>query len=93
MQAEIAKLAERIIEPVAFKLNAQELEQVVGQIRSAFEQLDIKRAPAAVNFENMASGIVEPVQPRLTDAECGRVVNRLGGAMAAFCEGLSQRAA
>ena len=93
MQAEIAKLAERIIEPVAAKLTAQEREQVVARIRDAFEQL-AGRAAAGTNFENEAASIVEPVQPGFTDAERRRVVDRLSGAMAAFCQGgLGQRAA
>jgi hypothetical protein len=93
MQAEIAKLAERIIEPLASKLTAQELEQVTGQIRDAFEQLNVKRTEADASLESMAVNIVGPVQPRFTEAERRRVVNRLSGAMAAFCQGLSQRAA
>jgi hypothetical protein len=92
MQAEIAKLAERIIEPVTAKLTAEELEQVTGQIRDAFEQL-IRRTEAGAGFEGMAVNIVEPVQPKFTAAERGRMVNRLSGAMAAFCQGLGQRAA
>jgi hypothetical protein len=93
MQAEIAKLSERIIEPVAGKLTAQEREQVVARIRDAFEQL-AARAAAGTNFENEAASIVEPVQPGFTDAERRRVVDRLSGAMAAFCQGgLGQRAA
>ncbi len=91
MQAEIAKLAERIIEPVAAKLTAQEREQVVGQIRDAFEKLN--RAAPEASFENMAVCILEPVHPNLTDAERKRGVDRLSGAMAAFCQGVGQRAA
>jgi hypothetical protein len=91
MQAEIAKLAERIIEPVGAKLTAQEREHVVGQIRDAFERLN--RAAPGASFETMAAGILEPVQPNLTDAERKRGVDRLSGAMAAFCQGLGQRAA
>jgi hypothetical protein len=91
MQAEIAKLAERIIEPVAAKLTAQQREQIVGQIRDAFEKL-YRTAPDA-SFENMAVGILEPVDPNLTDAERRRGVDRLSGAMAAFCQGVRQRAA
>jgi hypothetical protein len=41
----------------------------------------------------MAVNIVEPVQPKFTATERGRMVNRLSGAMAAFCQGLAQRAA
>jgi hypothetical protein len=90
MQAEIAKLAERIIEPVAAKMTEQERERVVGQIRDAFEQLN--RAAPDSSFENMAVGILEPVQPNLTDAERRRGVDRLSGAMAAFCQGVHRAA-
>jgi hypothetical protein len=93
MQAEIAKLAERIIEPVAAKLTAQERQQVVGQIRDAFEQFNLNRTTPDLSFENMAVRILEPVQPNLTDAERKRCVDRLSGAMAAFCQGLGHRAA
>jgi predicted lipoprotein len=93
MQAEIAKLAERIVEPVAVKLTAQDLERVVGQIRDTFEQLNIKRTAADPGFDNMAANILEPVRPSLTDAERRRAVDRLSGAMAAFCQGPGQRAA
>jgi hypothetical protein len=93
MPSEIAKLAERIIEPVAPKLTAQELEQITGQIREAFEQFIVKRTTADAGFRNMAVGIIEPVQPKFTEAERSRVVDRLSGAMAAFCQGLGQRAA
>jgi len=93
MQAEIAKLAERIIEPVAAKLTEQDLEHVIGRIRDTFEQLNFKRAAAAPSFENMAVNILEPVQPSLTDAESRRAVDRLSGAMAAFCQAPGQSAA
>lgn len=93
MQAEIAKLAERIIEPVAVKFTEQDLEHVVGQIRDAFEQLNARRAAAEPDFEDMAVNILKPVQSRLTDAECRRAVDRLSGAMAAFCKAPGQRAA
>jgi hypothetical protein len=85
MPAEIAKLAERIIEPVAVKLTTQERKHVVGQIRSAFAQFNVKRT-ADTNLENIAVHILEPVQPRLTEAECTRMLDRLRGAMAAFCQ-------
>jgi hypothetical protein len=85
MQTEIAKLAERIIEPVAVKLTAQERQQVVGQIRAAFEQLSVKYADDTT-FENRAVDILKAVQPRLTEIECTRMLDRLGGAMAAFCQ-------
>jgi hypothetical protein len=40
MQTELAKLAERIVEPVAAKLSMQEFGNVVSQIKQAFEQLN-----------------------------------------------------
>lgn len=85
MQTEIAKLAERIIEPVALKLTAQEHGRVVGEIRSAFEQLNAKRT-ADADFDTIAVDILEPVQPKLTEAERARIVDRLRGAMNAFCQ-------
>jgi hypothetical protein len=94
MPTEIAKLAERIIEPVAAKLSAEEREQVTGHIRRAFEQLDKERTVSGTSVTNIAAGIIAPVHPRLTDAERDRIVDRLSGAMAAFCQsGSGQRAA
>ena len=94
MKAEIAKLAEHIVEPVAAKLTTQELRPVVSQIRHAFEQLETERATADADFGNMAVTIMKPVQPMLSDAEFTRMVDRLGGAMAGFCHGdLGQSAA
>jgi hypothetical protein len=86
MQAEIAKLAERIVEPVAAKLAMQELEHVVDQIRGAFEQFAKRRTTADTDFENIAINILEPVQPRLSEAEFTRIVDRLRGAMVGFCQ-------
>jgi hypothetical protein len=86
MQTEIGKLAERIVEPVAAKLTTQELGNVVSQIKHAFEQLNTKRAVADTDFENMAVTILGPVQPMLSEAEFTRMVDRLGGAMAGFCQ-------
>src|SRR5260370_11785721 len=77
MQAEIAKLAERIVEPVAAKLAMQELEHVVERIRGAFEQFAKRRTTADTDFENVAINILEPVQPRLSEAEFMRIVDRL----------------
>ena len=86
MQAEIAKLAERIVEPVAAKLAAQELENVVERIRSAFEQFAKRCTTTDTDFENIAINILEPVQPRLSEAEFMRIVDRLRGAMVGFCQ-------
>jgi len=86
MQAEIAKLAERIVEPVAAKLAMQELEHVVERIRSAFEQFAQQRATADTDFENIAVNILKPVQQRLSEAEFMRIVDRLRGAMVGFCQ-------
>ena len=85
MQIEIAKLAERIVEPVAAKLTMQELEHVVDRIGHAFGQFTQRRITADTNFENIAVDILEPVQLKLSDAEFIRTVDRLRGAMAAFC--------
>jgi hypothetical protein len=85
-QTEIAKLAHRIVEPVAAKLPVQELEPVVGQIRHAFEQLNPKRTAADTDFQSMAVDIMKPVRPMLNEAEFTRIVDRLEGAMAAFCQ-------
>ena len=86
MQAEIAKLAERIIEPVSAKLAMQELEHVVERIRGAFEQFAKHRTATDTDFENIAVNILEPVQPRLSEAEFMRIVDRLRGAMVGFCQ-------
>ena len=86
MQTEIAKLAERIVEPVAAKLTMQEPEHVVGRIRYAFEQLNTRRTTADADFENMAVNILEPVKSMLSEAEFTRTVDRLRGAMAGFCQ-------
>ncbi len=86
MQAEIAKLAGRIVEPVAAKLATQELEHVVDRIRGAFEQFAKRRTTADTDFENIAINILEPVQPRLSEAEFMRIVDRLSGAMVGFCQ-------
>ena len=92
MHAEIAILAERIIEPVAARLTAQQLKEVVAGVRDAFERFDAGAAPAP-DFGALASGIVTPVRANLTEAEYRRAVDRLSGALAAFCQGLGQRAA
>jgi hypothetical protein len=86
MQAEIAKLAERIVEPVAAKLATHELEYVVDQIRGAFEQFAKPCNTADTDFENIAVNILEPVQVKLSDAEFRRIVDRLRGAMVGFCQ-------
>jgi len=95
MRSEIAKLAERIVEPVAAKLGAQELDPLVGRIRSIFEELNTQRASADADFEHMAVDIVEPLRSILSEADFGRIVDRLSGAMAAFCQKVfeGQRAA
>jgi hypothetical protein len=85
MRSEIAKLAEHIVEPVAAKLALEELEPVAGQIRHAFEQLVTSDTAADGDFESMAVNILQPVQPKLSEAEFMRMVDRLGGAMVAFC--------
>lgn len=116
MPAEIARLAERVIEPLAARLSAQELAQITGEIRDAFERLDVRRAAAGARFEagveerleghlqerledranaednfaKLAAAIVEPVEPRFSQAERCRMVDRLSGAMTAFAQGVGQ---
>jgi hypothetical protein len=86
MRSEIAKLAERIVEPIAAKLTEKELEPVVGRIRHAFEQLDKTRTATDTDLESVAVNIIEPVRPVLSEAEFARIVDRLRGAMAGFCQ-------
>jgi hypothetical protein len=86
MRSEIAKLADHIVEPVAAKLALEELEPVSGQIRHAFEQLITRDARADSDFEDTAVNILQPVQPKLSEAEFTRMVDRLRGAMVGFCQ-------
>jgi len=86
MRNEIAKLADRIVEPVAAKFAAHDLEPVVGQICCAFEQFNAERATTDASFEEVAVSIMKPIQPMLSEAEFARVVDRLSGAMAGFCQ-------
>jgi hypothetical protein len=86
MRSGIAKLAEHIVEPVAAKLALEELEPVAGQIRHAFEQLITRDATANGDFESTAVNILQPVQPKLSEAEFVRMVDRLRGAMLGFCQ-------
>lgn len=87
MQAEIAKLAARIVEPVAPKLSMQELEHVVGRIGNAFECFNQTRTTSDTDFESIAVNILEPVRPELSESEFVRIVDRLRGAMIGFCQG------
>jgi hypothetical protein len=41
---------------------------------------------ADTDFENVAVTILGPIQPMLSEAEFTRMVDRLGGAMAGFCQ-------
>jgi hypothetical protein len=86
MQAQIAKLAERIVEPVAPKLNMQELEHVVHQIASTFERFNKMRTASDTDFESIAVNILEPIRSELSESEFVRIVDRLRGAMAGFCQ-------
>jgi hypothetical protein len=91
MKTEIAKLSRRVLEPVAAKVHGQELDNTVDRIRCAFEELNIKHTPVDTDFEVMAMRILEPIQPTLTQVDFTRVVDRLGGAMAGFCQGSGTR--
>ena len=86
MRGEIAKLAEHIVEPVAAKLALEELEPVAGRIRHAFERLITRDATVDGDFESTAVDILQPVQPKLSEAEFIRMVDRLRGAMVGFCQ-------
>lgn len=87
MQAEIAKLAARIVEPVALKLSMQELEHVVDHIGNAFERFNRTRTTSDTDFESIAVNILEPVRSGLSESEFVRIVDRLRGAMVGFCQG------
>jgi len=71
----------------------QERDHLVGRICCAFEKFNAKRATADTDFEGMAVNILEPVQLKLSDAEFTRMVDRLRGAMAGFCQGDSGQGA
>ena len=86
MQTEIANLAERIVGPLAPKLAQEEVETAAGQIRHTLQQLNTESAPAHVDFKNMAVNILEPLNAKLSEADFRRIVDRLGGAMSAFCQ-------
>jgi hypothetical protein len=87
LQTEVANLARRIVGPVAAKVAQKDLDTAVGQIRHAFGQLNTKSVEANVDFENMAVNILEPMRQKLSEANFARVVDRLRGAMAGFCQG------
>jgi hypothetical protein len=87
IHSEIRKLAGRILEPVASKLNSDVLGAVADQIRNAFEQLLTQRTTPDTDFETMAVNIVKSIQPMLTEKEFVRIVDRLRGAMLGFCQG------
>jgi hypothetical protein len=86
MQAEMANLAERIVEPVTAKLAQKELDAAVDEIRHAFEQLRAASPAANVDFRNAATNILEPVRSKLCEGDFTRIANRLRGAMAGFCQ-------
>jgi hypothetical protein len=94
VQAEMANLAERIVEPVTAKLAQKELDAAVDEIRHAFEQLSAASTAANVDFRKVAADILEPVRPKLCEGDFTRIADRLRGAMAGFCqrdEGAAQR--
>jgi hypothetical protein len=86
MKSEIAKLAERILEPVTANLAVQELEAAIGRIRHAFEELNAKPITADTEFASMAVNILEPTRHLLNEAEFARALDRLRGAMVGFCQ-------
>jgi hypothetical protein len=86
MQTEIADLAARIIGPVAANLAPKELDTAVAHIRLAFGQLSTGGAPTNGDFEKMAVNILAPLRAKLCEADFTRIVDRLRGAMAGFCQ-------
>jgi hypothetical protein len=86
LQTEVANLARRIVGPVAAKVAQKELDTAVGHIRHAFEQVNSKSVGPNVDFENMATNILEPMRAKLSEANFARIVDRLKGAMAGFCQ-------
>jgi hypothetical protein len=86
LQTELSNLARRIVGPVAAKVAQKELDATVGHIRHAFEQLNIKNVGTNVDFSNMATNILEPMRANLSEANFARIVDRLRGAMAGFCQ-------
>ena len=86
MQAEFTKLAQRIVAPVAAKLTMQELEHIVGEIGYAFEQFNARHTTGDTDFQNTSVSILEPVRPKLSGTDFARIVDRLRGAMAGFCQ-------
>jgi hypothetical protein len=86
LQTEVANLARCIVGPVAAKVAQKDLDTAVGHIRHAFEQLNSTSAGASVDFENMAVNILEPMRAKLSEANFARIVDRLRGAMAGFCQ-------
>lgn len=87
MKAEIARLAERIMEPVSGKIASQDLQPVSDGIRNTFEQFIAKPATFDTDFKAMALAILAPLQSLLSEGDFSRVVDRLRGAMAGFCQG------
>ena len=86
MQAEFTKLAQRIVAPVAAKLTMQELEHIVGEIGYAFEQFNARHTTGDTDFQNTSVSILEPVRPKLSGTDFARIVDRLSGAVAGFCQ-------
>ncbi len=80
----LEELAGHIADPVGAKLTREEFANVVGRITLAFKHLDVKEARKA-EFERIALEVLKPIQPWLGEAEFAALVNRLIGAMTAFC--------
>jgi hypothetical protein len=80
----LEELAEHIADPVGAKLTGEEFANVAERIIFAFKQLDVKEAHKA-EFERIALEVLKPIQVRLVEPEFTALVNRLVGAMSAFC--------
>ncbi len=93
MKTEIAKLVDRILEPVGGKVATRDLQPVTEVMRNTFEQFISRPATADTDFKAVALSILGPIQPRLDEVDFARVVDRLRGAMVAFCQGDLAKAA
>jgi hypothetical protein len=86
IQTEMTNLAERIVGPVAAKLDQQDLDAAIGQILNVLEQFSSEGPSADIDFGNIAVNILEPVRVKLSEVDFTRIVDRLRGAMVGFCQ-------
>ena len=51
------------------------------------EEINIAPTPVETDLEVTAINILRPIEPMLTEADFARMVDRLRGALAGFCQG------